>query len=150
MRALRVADGPWRKLAGERGQMTIELLVALPVALVIALVAFNGLTFFGLCAEYDRVARNAVRVYASAPTSAVSTDAVAEVAAAIEADLDCATAESAVEGNAPSAAPATYTCTLTYHPTLFGLGLRSEIFGVAMPALHHRIALSTFSYNPLF
>ena len=141
---------PRRRLArDERGQMTVELLVVLPVLLVVALIVFNALTFFGLCAEYDRLARNAVRVYAAAP-SATGADAAAEVGAAIDASLECPTAESTVEGAAGTAAPATFTCELAYWPTLFGLGMRSEVLGVPLPALHHRIELSTFSYDPLF
>lgn len=129
--------------------MTVELMVALPVMLVIALIAFNALTFFGLCAEYDRVARNAVRVYAAAPTSLTGSEAAGEVSAAIEAALDCPTAESAVEASLPHLAPATFTCTLVYHPTLFGIGMRSEVLGVPLPPLRHTVSLSTFVYNPL-
>lgn len=143
-------NGAARRLTrDERGQMTIELLVALPVVLVIALIVFNALTFFGLCAEYDRVARNAVRVYAAAPSSEAAGEMAAEVSAAIDATLRCPTAESTVEGSAGTVAPATFTCELAYWPTLFGLGLRSEIFGVPLPALRHRIELSTFSYDPV-
>ena len=153
---LRLPSGPprWarrlgRAVRGEGGQMTVELMVALPVMVVIALIAFNALTFFGLCAEYDRVARNAVRVYAAAPTSLEGAEAAGEVSAAIEANLGCPTAESTVEASLPHLAPATFTCSLAYHPTLFGLGVRSEVLGVALPPLRHTVALSTFVYNPL-
>ena len=50
-----------RVQADDRGQMTVELLVVLPVVLIVAVVAVNALTFFGDCAAFDRVARNAVR-----------------------------------------------------------------------------------------
>ena len=143
-------EGCLRRMArSERGQMTVELMVALPVMVVIALIVFNALTFFGLCAEHDRVARNAGRVYASAPASAVASEAAGEVQAAIEANLGCPTAESSVTASLPHLAPATFTCTLAYHPTLFGLGVRSEVLGVPLPALSHTVEMSTFVYNPL-
>ena len=56
-----------RVQADDRGQMTVELLVVLPVVLIVAVVAVNALTFFGDCAAFDRVARNAVRLCAASP-----------------------------------------------------------------------------------
>lgn len=133
----------------ERGQMTVELLIALPVAIVIACIAFNALTFFGLCAEFDRAARNAVRVYAASPDDNVSFMVADKVQAAVDLCLDDENVEVTVEGSAPSFAVATYTCALAYHPTLFGLGVRTEVLGVSLPALRHSVQLSTFSYDPI-
>lgn len=141
---------PARRLRhDERGQMTIELLIALPVAIVIACIVFNALTFFGLCAEFDRAARNAVRVYAASPDDNVSFMVADKVKGAVELCLDDENAEVTVEGSAPSFAVATYTCALAYHPTLFGLGVRTEVLGVPLPALRHSVQLSTFSYDPI-
>lgn len=133
----------------ERGQMTIELLIALPVAIAIACIVFNALTFFGMCAEFDRAARNAVRIYAAAPDDNVTFMVADKMKGALELCLDDESAEVTVEGSAPYLAPATYTCTLDYHPTLFGLGVRTEVLGVPLPALHHSVQLATFSYDPI-
>ena len=51
----------------EKGQMTVELAVAMPVLIVVAVIAANALTFFAECAVFDRVAHEAVRVHAAAP-----------------------------------------------------------------------------------
>lgn len=139
-----------RVLEGEEGQMTVELLVALPVAIVIALIAFNAMTFLGMCAEFDRVARNAVRVHAAVPTQAAPTAAVGDIDAELAASFDEENVDVEVTGSFPSFDPAMVTCTLAYRPTLFGLGMRTEVLGVPLPALRHSIALSTFSYNPLY
>ena len=61
--AARVDDG--------QGQMTMELMAVLPVAILIAIIAVNVLVFFGDCASFDRVARNAIRVYATSPSYVV-------------------------------------------------------------------------------
>ena len=50
------------------GQMTVELATVLPVALAIMAIVCNGMVFFSECAAFDRVARNAVRLYATVPT----------------------------------------------------------------------------------
>ena len=41
-----------------------------------------------------------------------------------------------------------YTATLVFHPTLFGLGLRSEVFGVSLPRLSHEVRYVVDSYKP--
>ena len=45
----------------------MELVAVLPVAIVVAAITVNALVFFGDCAAFDRIARNAVRVYATSP-----------------------------------------------------------------------------------
>ena len=52
-----------RALGNDRGQSTVELALALPVMMITAVIAFNALMFFGNCATFDRVFREAVRVY---------------------------------------------------------------------------------------
>ena len=46
-------------LAGEEGQMSVELAATLPVVLVVALIILNLMRFVGACAQFDRVAPNA-------------------------------------------------------------------------------------------
>ena len=50
-----------------RGQMTVQLAVAMPVLIIVAVIAVNALAFFAECAVFDRVAHEAVRVHAAAP-----------------------------------------------------------------------------------
>ncbi|MEG1098291.1 MAG: TadE/TadG family type IV pilus assembly protein, partial [Raoultibacter sp.] len=51
----------------ETGQMTVEFAVVFPVLIIVAVIAVNALLFFSECAAFDRVARDAMRVYAASP-----------------------------------------------------------------------------------
>lgn len=53
--------------ANQAGQMTVELAVAFPVVVAVAVIAMNALLFLSECAAFDRVARDAVRVHATSP-----------------------------------------------------------------------------------
>lgn len=142
-----------RRLAGalrdEGGQMTIELLVVLPVILIVAVIAVNALTFFGDCAAFDRVARNAVRICAASPGYGQD---VGQSAAQVETMVGEALARDNLEVSAEASGGAlgqvTFTVRLSYAPTLFGLGLRDEVLGVALPRLEHRVALTVDPYKP--
>ena len=131
-----------------RGQMTIELAVAMPVLIIVAVIAVNTITFFADCAVFDRVAHDAVRVYAASPAYGQGADqscALVEqdILAALDADnIDVAVSHGSVGFDFDQ-----YTATLVFHPTLFGLGLRSEVFGVALPALSHDTAYVVDSYK---
>lgn len=52
----------------ERGQMSVELAVLMPVIIVVALVVYNLARFVALCATFDRAAFNAVSSFGVAPT----------------------------------------------------------------------------------
>lgn len=137
-------------LAGNaRGQMTIELVAALPVLLVVALLAANALTFFGQCAVFDRAAHQAVRVHAAAPAYGQGTSSTC---ALVEADIRQALGGKNVDVSVActSAGRDTerYTATLSFAPTLFGYGLRSHVFGVQMPHLTHTTDYVVDSYKP--
>ncbi len=137
------------KLLERSGQMTVELCVVLPVVIAIAVIAVNALSFFGYCAEFDRVARNAVRTYATAPAYGASTDsAVSQVETALEEAFDATNLECEVQASRDHRGFESYEMTLRYRPTLFGLGLRSEVFGVPMPALSHESRLTVCPYKP--
>lgn len=41
-----------------------------------------------------------------------------------------------------------FTATLTYRPTLFGLGMRSSVLGVPIPPLSHRASMVVDCYKP--
>ena len=135
--------------ADERGQMTIELAAALPVLLAVALIAVNALVFFGQCAVFDRAAHQSVRVHAAAPAYGQS---AASSCALVEADIREALGGRNVEVSV-SCSPAgrdleRFTATLTFSPTLFGYGLRSQVFGVQMPCLSHTTEYVVDSYKP--
>lgn len=135
--------------AGERGQATVELAVVFPVALIVAVVTVNALTFFGTCASFDRVARQAVCLYGAAPGAG---EGPAEVTAHIEEALEEAIGASNVSVAVAVESTATglerYTAHMEFAPTLFGANLRREVFGVRLPALRHEISLVVDRYRP--
>ncbi len=133
----------------ERGQMTVELAVAMPVLIIVAVIAVNALSFFVDCAVFDRVAHEAVRVYATAP--AYGQDAgqsCSLVEQAIVTALDQDNVDVTVEQGSYGFDFNRYTATIVFHPTLFGLGLRSEVFGVPLPTLSHSSTYIVDSYKP--
>lgn len=138
-----------RKFFKARGQMTVELAVALPVLIIVAVIAVNALTFFADCAAFDRVAREAVRVHAAAPAygqDAAQSCALVEqeIRSAMGRDnLDVQVAHSSVGIDLDE-----FRATLVYAPTLFGMGLRSEVFGVPLPVLRHEATYVVDSYKP--
>lgn len=137
-----------RRLLGSEGQMTVGLAVALPVVLAVALVSYNALAFFSECARFDRLARNAVRICAVSPACE---QGVSERAAAVETLVaDAMSAEGVSVSVAIAAAPEgeRYDVVLEYEPTLFGLGLRGNLFGVDFFTLRHVACLTVDSYDP--
>lgn len=133
----------------ERGQMTVEFMVTLPVLLIIAVIAVNALLFFSECAAFDRIAKEAVRIHATSPSYGQTTE---QSLASIESLLgesfekEYLTCEVSVAGEAIGYK--TYTATLRFSPTLFGRGLRSEILGVSLPTLNHSTGLTVDPYKP--
>lgn len=136
----------WRN---ESGQMTVELCMFLPVAIVVALIAVNATLFFGDCARFDRVGKNAVRVHATSPTygqDKAQTQSIieSELQSSFEASNEFC--EVSVSSNAFGFD--TYEMTLHFRPTLFGMGLRDEFFGVSVPPLKHTTSLTIAPYKP--
>lgn len=133
----------------DRGQMTVELCVVFPVIIVIAVIATNAMLFFGQCAEFDRVGRNAVRTFAAVPAHGEDGgSAQAQVQSAIEGALDADNLDVSVASSKDFRGYAEYVMTLRFHPTLFGLGLKQEVFGVALPALTHESRIVVNPYKP--
>ena len=138
-----------RLLAGRSGQMTVELAAALPVLLVVALLAVNAMTFFGQCALFDRAAHQAIRVHAASPAYGQSAGQTCDlVRADIVAALGAPNTEVSVSYSAAGRDLQRYTATLEYAPTLFGLGLRSQFLGVSVPRLAHASVYVVDSYKP--
>lgn len=137
------------RLRDESGQMTVELLVVLPVAIIVAVIAVNALMFFGDCAKFDQLTRNAVRTYASAPANGQGlSEAVALVEAELEAAMDAPNLSVSAWSESLSMGNVRVVARLEYAPTLFGLGLRSEVLGVSLPRLSHEASLVVDPYVP--
>lgn len=142
---------PWRNRPrhGEAGQMTVEFVVAFPVVVVVAVIAVNAMLFFSECAAFDRVARDAVRVHAASPAYGQGLEqSRASVQAAIEEALDQPYTDVRVAVEGASLGHVTFTATLEFHPTLFGMGMRSQVFGVSLPSLEHAVAFTIDAYKP--
>ncbi len=74
-----------RRCADEGGQMAVEMAVVMPVVIIIAVIVVNAMTFFSECASFDRVGRNAVRIYAASPAYGQDLDqSIAEVGTALD------------------------------------------------------------------
>lgn len=144
------AKGLLRRLQkGEAGQMTVELVAVLPVALIIALVVVNALTFFSECAAFDRLSRNAVRVCATSPGYGQTVaDSVAKVQALLDGEMTADNLTVEVGAEQDALGHACFTMKLRFRPTLFGLGLRDEVLGVSLPALEHTETITVDSYKP--
>lgn len=138
-----------RKERGDAGQATVELAVVLPVAIVLAVIVVNALSFFEACAAFDQLARQAICAYAPSPDAG---QGPAEVAALVKSELEGALGTSnlaievTVQGRAGSYQR--YCGRLSFAPTLFGLGLKDEVFGVSLPRLVHEVDLTVDAYRP--
>ena len=53
-----------------------------------------------------------------------------------------------VSAEAVSGGHTRFTGTLEYMPTLFGLGLRSTVFGIPLPPLTHAVSIAVDCYKP--
>ena len=140
--------GVIRRVRGVSGQMTIEVAVAMPMLIVVAVIAVNVMTFFSDCAVFDRVAHEAIRVHAAAPAYRQGADQTcALVEQTIRSQLDRANLDVRVTHGVTGIDLDEFTATLEFHPTLFGRGLRSEVFGVQLPHLTHATRYVVDSYR---
>ena len=134
---------------GASGQMTVELMAVLPVALAIAVIAVNALLFFSDCASFDRLARNAVRIYATSPTyGAQAGQSQASIQQMLQGEFDASYQRVEVSYAGVSGGLTRYTATLDFAPNLFGMGMRDSFMGVALPHLVHSTSLVVDTYRP--
>lgn len=141
----KVAYGP----CDESGQATVELAVVLPVALIVAVIVVNALSFFGVCALADRVGNQTACALGSSPQAGESPRAVAaRIETAITEQVAFDNVSVSVGAQSEEAGRTRFRVRLEYEPTLFGLGLRREIFGVAMPPLVHETQFVVDVYRP--
>lgn len=135
--------------AREDGQMTVELAVAFPVLIVVAVVAVNALLFFSECAAFDNAFREAVRVHATSPAYGQGLEqGRAQVAGALAEAFDQPFEDVSVSVEGAAGGHATFSGVLELFPTLFGLGLKSTVFGVSLPPLSHTVVLTVDCYKP--
>lgn len=134
---------------GGKGQMTVELAVAMPVLVIVAVIAVNAMSFFADCAIFDRVAHQAVRAHAASPAYGQgSGQSCALVEQEIEQALDQSNLDVSVTCGTITGDFESFTATVEYHPTLFGMGLRSEVLGVSLPTLVHSTTYVVDVYKP--
>lgn len=137
------------RLADPRGQATVEWAAALPVLIIVATIAVNALTFFSECAAFDRLFRGAVRVHATSPAYGEgSAEACTNIASTLEAAFAKDNLSVSVTVQDGGLGKETYVGTLSFSPTLFGLGLKDSIFGVSLPCLEHSASLTVDAYKP--
>ena len=133
----------------DSGQMTVEMAVVFPVLVIVAAIAVNAILFFSECAEFDRMARQAVRIYATAPAYGQNADACC---AAVEQELRMAFNRPYVHVSVTRTATAfdfdEYVAVIEFSPTLFGMGLRDQVFGVDLPHLTHTAIYTVDTYKP--
>lgn len=135
-------------MKNDSGQMTVEFMLAFPVMLIVGVIAVNALLFFSECAAFDRIAREAVRIHACSPAYGQNADqSCAQIAQLLEGHFDKDYLDSSVAASSDSWGHTTYVSTLEFSPTLFGMGLRSEIFGVPLPSLTHSVSLTVDVYK---
>lgn len=137
-----------RLVQDKRGQMTVEFVAVFPVLLIVTVIATNALLFFSECAAFDVCAKDAVRIYATSPAYGQTVEqsrAQIELLLSESFDAEYLDFSVAVAGGAEGFT--TYTATLHFSPTLFGLGLRSDVFGVTLPQLTHSTSLTVDTYK---
>lgn len=132
-----------------KGQMTVEFVVVFPVLIVIALIGVNVTLFFSDCAAFDRVFRQAVCTYAVSPgygqTLVQSED---HIEAALDPVMSGEHLEVEVSSSGASGGLVTFKGELNFHPTLFGKGSITSIFGVTFPPMTHHCELTVDTYKP--
>ena len=138
-----------REVRSRSGQMTIELAVAMPVLIIVAVIAVNALTFFVDCAVFDRVAHEATRTFAASPAYGQGADRnCALIEQAIRDALNQPNVDISVAHSSTGFGFDEFTATVDYHPTLFGMGLRESVFGINLPTLTHVATYVVDCYKP--
>lgn len=137
------------KLISEKGQMTVELCIVFPILIIIAVILVNSLSFASTCASFDRVARNSIRMDATSPRIRSSNDEIqAVVKDTLEQQFSADNETVEVTNSGKSGNLHVFTCTLKWKPTLFGLGLVDNVFGIALPEIVHVSTLTIDPYKP--
>ena len=127
------------KLKKSDGQMTVELAIVFPVLIIVACVMVNALGYAGECASFDRWVRNTVIAKASAPELDKSTDDIlSEINVAMDAGTVYSNEDSSATYVSVSDSEIIVECELVWHPTLFGMDVKTEVFGMKLFELTHK------------
>lgn len=141
-----------RVLRGTGAQATIEMAVVTPVLIVLALIAYNTMTFAAAVARFDRVAPDIVLAHGVAPASGEGSDTtgVAEVAGQLERamegyglkiEVDCEQGGGQEGGSmlALIGSLRTYRCVMRYRPWPSGLTIAGVELGAPAFLTHERV-----------
>lgn len=136
-------------IRGTDGQATVELMLVLPVAIIVAVIAVNALLFISDCAQFDRVSRQAVRTCVSSPSYHVGVwEACGQVQTVLDESFSAEHLSSSVSASDVAGGHTRVTASLEFQPTLFGMGFRDGILGVPLPPLRHEVSLVVDRYRP--
>lgn len=135
--------------ADDFGQATVELAVAFPVALTVAVIAVNAMLFFSDCASFDRASREMVRIHAASPAYGQQIEqSKAKIEDGLGSLFSRANLSTRVSVESVDGGHVRFNTTLEYSPTLFGLGLRSSVMGISLPHLEHTEQFTVDCYKP--
>lgn len=134
-------------VTNEEGQMTVELAVVLPAIIIVCAISVNALLFVSECAAFDRAFPQMVRLY-SVPCYGETTEgSSASVQEALSGRFDKDYVSVAVSAVRDDLSHVRFTGELLFSPTLFGMGLRDEFFGVRLPRITHGVEYVVDSYR---
>lgn len=150
---------PWVR-SGSEGQMTVELAVLIPPAIVLAIVLYNLMGFIDSCAAFDRLSLDAVVAHGVAPggtqTSEVATGEVEQAIrlalgreGSCEVQVEAAPLSDTGQAGEMLISPllTRYTCTLLYKP--WPRSIRMPGITVEVPlALKHERTLVVDKFRP--
>ena len=136
--------------AGEtRAQAMVEMVVAVPVLLVLALITYNIMLFLSAVARFDRIAPDIVLAYAAAPMGASETSTADTVARELERAMGSYNVDVSVtcaeDGQAGAEAlfalvggQRTYRCALAFTPWPSGFTIAGVSLGAPLKLEHVR------------
>lgn len=131
------------------GQAVVELAIMFPIILIIAVICINALTFFSECSYFDRTLKQIVSCTATSPAYGCSSDnVVASVKNQLQDKMNKDFLDFEVWAEAKAGGFYQYNGVIKMYPTLFGLGLKKEIFGISLPSLNHEQRIIIEQYKP--
>lgn len=145
-RPLAVLRGPNR----QEGQMSVEFVIAFPVILAIALILCNFCLCISECASFDRLSKDAIRVFGTSPAYQQSIDeCAADMQRQLSESFEKPYERVSVHGEQCSQDQVRYIARLHFSPTLFGRDFSGNVFGVQITPITHESSLIVQPYQPL-
>ena len=147
------------RIRGKSGQATVELAVIIPIVLVVAIIVWQVMEYLVLCARFDRVTEDIIRVYAiESPTARSSSSLCTDLASRIEEMMDTSAhirVRVAIDVDAANSiydllpTTVTYVCRLEFSPWP-GTGRTIDIAGTStgiIPMFTHTKKLVAGSFG---